>query len=441
MPRDYYQILGVGRSSSLSEIKESYRRLAIKYHPDKNPADHVAGRKFIEVAEAYWVLSDTEKRASYDRFGHQGLERFGLSPFHTSQDILKAFSRDIFSGKSFAHFFDRGEGLPVKKKMRILPIASGKGGVGKTVVAANLGLALASLGYKVIMMDADLGIPNLDLRLGVGHIEHTLDDFLKSKGEPGRVDSLSQILTEIPGSPGAKFIAGGSMPGMANLKYQKKQRLFRHLSVLEADFLLIDLSPGINYNTLDAYLQGLDEDEPSSRREGIIVTNPDPAATKDARTFINCTICRQLQRKFHKNSLVQHYLRRASDPKDGHIGSMLDVIDCLGQEDPVTAKRVEDELERFEVKLLINRIRDKWTADRIAEDIISFSQHLLKVKVEYLGYIESSIYVEQATIGNKPFVTKFPYCKPSREILEIARRLSSDRRPHRLMKFFQEIFR
>lgn len=71
--RDYYEILGVGKSASADEIKKAYRKLAVKYHPDKNPNDKSAEQKFKEAAEAYEVLSDSEKRSRYDQFGHAGV--------------------------------------------------------------------------------------------------------------------------------------------------------------------------------------------------------------------------------------------------------------------------------------------------------------------------------------------------------------------------------
>jgi len=68
--RDYYEVLGVGRTASTEEIKKAYRQLALKYHPDKNPNNKEAEEKFKEAAEAYAVLSDQQKRAQYDQFGH-----------------------------------------------------------------------------------------------------------------------------------------------------------------------------------------------------------------------------------------------------------------------------------------------------------------------------------------------------------------------------------
>lgn len=71
--RDYYEVLGVDKSASADEIKKSYRKLAIKYHPDRNQGDTEAENKFKEAAEAYEVLSDADKRARYDQFGHAGM--------------------------------------------------------------------------------------------------------------------------------------------------------------------------------------------------------------------------------------------------------------------------------------------------------------------------------------------------------------------------------
>jgi len=121
--QDYYETLGVGKSASADEIKKAYRKVAMKYHPDRNPDDKAAEEKFKEAAEAYEILSDDQKRARYDRFGHQGVNgRFGGGggggQAYDVRDIFEQFG-DIFGGGAsggggggsiFEEFFGGGGG-------------------------------------------------------------------------------------------------------------------------------------------------------------------------------------------------------------------------------------------------------------------------------------------------------------------------------------------
>ena len=104
--RDYYEVLSVERSASQAEIASSYRKLAIKFHPDSNPGDEDATTKFKEAAEAYEVLNDAEKRARYDQYGHAGVNGAG-SQFRDAEDIFEAFG-DMFSGGIFGDLFGGG---------------------------------------------------------------------------------------------------------------------------------------------------------------------------------------------------------------------------------------------------------------------------------------------------------------------------------------------
>ena len=95
-PRDYYDVLGVSKTASDAEVKKAYRKLAMKYHPDKNPDDAAAEERFKEASEAYSVLSDAEKRSTYDRFGHAGVQGAGMNAgFNNSDEIFSHFS-DMF---------------------------------------------------------------------------------------------------------------------------------------------------------------------------------------------------------------------------------------------------------------------------------------------------------------------------------------------------------
>jgi len=115
--RDYYEILGVSRSAASEEIKRAYRKLAVKFHPDKNPDDPHAEEKFKEIGEAYDVLMDADKRSAYDRFGHAAFAQGGSrGGFHDPFDIF----REVFGGGGgiFETFFGGGGGVAGEDRQR-----------------------------------------------------------------------------------------------------------------------------------------------------------------------------------------------------------------------------------------------------------------------------------------------------------------------------------
>ena len=140
MKRDYYETLGVGRNAGADEIKKAYRKVAMQFHPDRNPGDKTAEEKFKEAAEAYEILSDADKKAQYDRYGHAGLSGNGrgFGGGMNMDDIFSQFG-DIFGDDVFGSFFGgggrnrggqrshgvRGSNLRVKLKLNFEEIAKG----------------------------------------------------------------------------------------------------------------------------------------------------------------------------------------------------------------------------------------------------------------------------------------------------------------------------
>jgi molecular chaperone DnaJ len=140
MKKDFYEILGVSKSASADEIKKAYRKTAMQFHPDRNPGDKAAEDKFKEAAEAYEVLSDADKKAKYDRFGHQAFQAGGGGQHYTNaNDIFSQFG-DIFGNSGFGDFFggggqqrggnskgqgQRGSNLRIKIKLNFADIANG----------------------------------------------------------------------------------------------------------------------------------------------------------------------------------------------------------------------------------------------------------------------------------------------------------------------------
>ena len=139
--RDYYEVLGVAKTASKDEIKKAYRKKAIEFHPDKNPGDKSAEEKFKEAAEAYEILSDDQKRARYDQFGHAGPQAgfgggaggFGGGQGMSMDDIFSMFG-DVFGGHMGGfgggrgqqqQRYHRGSDLRVKVKLTLEEVASG----------------------------------------------------------------------------------------------------------------------------------------------------------------------------------------------------------------------------------------------------------------------------------------------------------------------------
>ncbi|MFT4736355.1 MAG: molecular chaperone DnaJ [Cyclobacteriaceae bacterium] len=177
--RDFYEILGVERSAAADEIKKAYRKIAIKYHPDKNPGDSSAEDKFKEAAEAYEILSNNEKRQRYDRFGHQGV---GGAGGHgggnmNMDDIFSQFG-DVFGGGSpFESFFGgggsggggrsrrtrKGTNLRIKIKLTLKEIANG---VEKKIKVNRL------------MVDPSTTFKNCDTCQGTGQVRKVMNTML-----------------------------------------------------------------------------------------------------------------------------------------------------------------------------------------------------------------------------------------------------------------------
>ena len=137
--RDYYEVLEVAKNASADEIKKAYRKKALQYHPDRNPGDKEAEEKFKEAAEAYGVLSDPDKRARYDRFGHAGMSGQDFSGA-SMNDIFSQFGDifgDLFGGGGFGFNFGggfgggqqkpvyRGSNLRLRVKLTLEEIATG----------------------------------------------------------------------------------------------------------------------------------------------------------------------------------------------------------------------------------------------------------------------------------------------------------------------------
>ena len=187
--RDYYEVLGVSKGASADEIKKAYRKLAVKYHPDKNPGDKEAEEKFKEAAEAYSILSDPDKKAKYDQFGHAGVD--GAAPdfsggFGNLNDILNDLFGGAFGGgfggfSGFGGGFGggqrqqrvyRGRDIRVRVKLTLEEIAKGV----EKEISIEKSVPCSECGGKGAKNSSD--IKTCSACNGTGQVQRVVNSFL-----------------------------------------------------------------------------------------------------------------------------------------------------------------------------------------------------------------------------------------------------------------------
>ena len=276
----------------------------------------------------------------------------------------------------------------------IWPVAGGKGGTGKSTLTANMGVGLALLGYKVILVDGDLGGADLHLFFDQVSPPRSLSTFLMRE-----VDSLQDVLLPTPNENLRIICGGGELVGMANLSYAAKTKLIRHIQSLDADYVLIDLGAGSAFNTLDIF---------ALFDEGIIVTTPEPQARVDAYGFLKNTVYRKLKRLFKKNqaatAAIATFAREAGRKKSGR---MEDLLESLSSADPLTGQQARDMLEGYRPKLILNRVRSKRHIDEV-QRFVQLVRQYLSTQVEYVGYVRNDDKVLDACERRRPVVLNAP---------------------------------
>ena len=320
--------------------------------------------------------------------------------------------------------------LQEKSDKKVWTFAGGKGGTGKTAMTANIGVALATMGYRIILVDADLGGANLHTILNIKRPKRTLSDFINR-----RVESLNDILLETP-SQNLMLISGGSeMVGLANLPYQTKIRLQRNLSTLEADFVLLDLGAGTNFNTLDFFVMS---------NEGFVICNPEPTAKINAYSFLKSVVYRLVEREFKKGTRIHDFIIKSGrNNKSGSL-AIPELLNRIEVTDSESTSRIMQRLTRFQPKLIMNKLR-RFAQEKEGVQLESLAEKYLGVSMEYLGMVRDDSHVIDSSELMMPFVLQFPGCGASKDIYKIIGNLGvEDRfkrfkidRPAKLKKYIK----
>lgn len=301
---------------------------------------------------------------------------------------------------------------------RVLAIGGGKGGIGKSLLASNLGVVLARRGHRVVLVDADLGGANLHTCLGIDPPRRTLSDFIDR-----RADKIEEVMVEA-GVPGLRLVSGAlDALDAANLKYAQKLKLSRNLRALEVDFVILDLGAGTGFNALDLFL---------AADHGVLVLVPEPTSIENGYRFIKAAYIRKLasvQAAYGIEALVQEAVSRR---QEHWVSTPRDLIGAVKRRDPVSGEGLERELRGFRPRLVVNQVRTR--ADRkVGDAVVAAWRKYVGLEMDYLGAIDYDDDFWKAVRRRRPVSLERPDAETTRAIVRIAERIESlDQSPEAL---------
>jgi len=254
---------------------------------------------------------------------------------------------------------------------RIWAIGGGKGGTGKSFVAANLGLHLASLDRDVILLDADLGAPNLHTLLGLRPAHPDLGDFLT-----GAVPSLESAAVATP-YRNLRLIKGSeNILFIANVAHFRKLRLLRQVRQLATQNVILDLGTGSSYNTLDFFL---------SANPGLVVTTPEPTAIENTYLFLKSCIMRVLK-LYMDHYKIRDLHQKMLDQIEKNSQSLYSFFKSLMETDRSYGTILYRALRTFRPCLVMNKARDENDV-RLGRSVADVARKYLLIDMKYLGAI------------------------------------------------------
>lgn len=287
-------------------------------------------------------------------------------------------------------------------RRKIFAVGGAKGGVGKSLMAANLGVYLANQGHRTLIIDLDLGAANLHLYLGHWALGHHLNDFLDKK-----VEALESITVTTDYGP--QIIGGNSSRlGSANLPFARKLKLMRAIRKIDAEYVILDLGGDTSYNILDFFLLA---------DCGLVMTTCDPAAYLDAYTFIKMALYRRLARLFGAESayrkfkdedlqaVIQSFVSRNGSDSTRYITDLLEQISKYA---PKRKYLVEEAISAFKPNLVVNMVENEDEAQALVHRMKAVSERMLSIHIDCVGTIPADRGIAQSAHDLKPAVALDP---------------------------------
>ena len=299
--------------------------------------------------------------------------------------------------------------LNEKSTTRILPIASGKGGVGKTLLASNLALRLAANGYRTVAIDLDLGGSNLHSYLGLKNTNSGIGNLLsdtKLKFPDLIVDTSYENLRFVPGDV---LVSGAS-----NLLPAQRRQIIAGIETIDADYVVVDLGSGASLSVVDFFLLS---------NSGFVVTIPQAPAVLNAYSLLKNVAFRSLQQAFAGNKKITSLLTRFLKEKRPGAGiAVRAIVQDIEEKDSRAGKKARHTLETLQPKVIINMSR---TTDdiRIVESLRDLVQRNLQVNLECLGLLSYDARVSDAITDLEPFSEAYSDAVVSGQIERISQKI------------------
>jgi len=290
--------------------------------------------------------------------------------------------------------------------MRIIPIASGKGGVGKSLVAANLAISFAQSGQRVVLTDLDLGASNLHLVLGNHSPKTGVGTYLNNVKS-----NFADVITETD-VRGLRFIPGDNeIPGTANLSVAQRKALVKQLLALkeDTDILILDLGAGTHQSILDFFLLS---------NHGIVVSAPAVTAILNAYVFIKNSVFRLMYTSCTKGSPARVQLENVRKEGAGHI-YIPKFLPQIKKIDPTSYENFVKRLNALHPRLIMNMVDAPKDAD-VAMKIRRSCEEYLDLKIEHMGIIYRDMVQDTALASRLPIVLYKPQSVLSQAIYRIA---------------------
>jgi flagellar biosynthesis protein FlhG len=295
---------------------------------------------------------------------------------------------------------------PTRSARRIIAVGGGKGGAGKSLLAANVAIYLATLGKRVVLLDADLGGANLHTFVGVERPRITLGDLFER-----RVSRVEDVVVETAVS-GLGLVSGEGDPSwIANPRPAQKYKLLNQVQQLDVDYLVVDLGPGSGLNALDFFLIA---------DVGVLVVVPEPTSVENTYRFLKSAFLRRLRRAGLERALG--LVHEGDHAFEGGIPAPHDLWLAARDVDLDLCEKLAEEMRAFRPRIVVNQVRAKSDLD-LGPSLISAARRRLGIAVDYLGHLDHDDAVWLAVRRRRPLLVEHPDSRVAKDVERVVRRL------------------